>query len=171
VAATASARFYRLRMSSQAQSALRITSNQPLGGSRITLKFDALANQSCALEYTTNLATGPWTTVTNFPAAATNRLIEVVRPAPGGCGFYRPRSPANVQASLRFDSIQPLAGGQIALNFAVAANQSFALEFTANFATGPWKTVSNFPAVATNRAIQVIRPTSGAGGFYRLRSP
>src|SRR5206468_10158678 len=60
-------------------------------------------------------------------------LIEVVRPAPGGCGFYRLRSPAEVQASLRFDSIQPLAGGQIALNFGASANQSCTLEFTANF--------------------------------------
>jgi len=171
VATTAPARFYRLRMSSQAQTAFRIKSIRPLAGSQITLAFDALANQSCALEYTTNLATGPWTTVTNFPAAATNRLIEVVRSASGPSGFYRLRSPADAQASLRFDSIQPLAGGQIALNFGASANQSCTLEYSTNLASSAWTAVTNFPAVATNRSIQVVRPTSGSGGFYRLRSP
>jgi hypothetical protein len=80
-------------MSSQAQTALRIDSIQPLAGSQIVLAFDAASNQSCTVEYTTNLATGPWISVTNFPAVATNRALQLVRPISGPGGFYRLRSP------------------------------------------------------------------------------
>jgi hypothetical protein len=33
-----------------------------------------------------------WTAITNFPAAATNRTLQAVLPAPPSSGFFRIRS-------------------------------------------------------------------------------
>jgi hypothetical protein len=62
-------------------------------GSQIVIGFDAPANQGCTVQFATNLFTGPWTTVTNYPAVGTNRVIQLIAPAPGGSGFFRLRSP------------------------------------------------------------------------------
>ena len=51
------------------------------------------ANRACAVEFKGSLGSGPWTTLTNVTAVASNRVIEFVAPAPGDHGFYRLRSP------------------------------------------------------------------------------
>jgi len=93
VPASAPSGFYRLRtpwrLSQQA--GLRIDSIRSVPGNEVVLAFETPANQSCTVEFTAQLSAGAWTTVTNYPAAPTNRLIELTAPASGSSGFYRLR--------------------------------------------------------------------------------
>jgi hypothetical protein len=94
VPATGVARFFRLRMpagGSQAEP-LRIDGIQPLPGSRVALTFGLPADQGCTVEYTSQLVTVPWSALTSYSAAPTNRTIRAVVLAPGDSGFYRLRT-------------------------------------------------------------------------------
>ena len=94
VAANGTKRFYRLRTESGVVPVtLRINSVQSLPGGQVMLNFNAPANQSCTLLFTPNLGGAAWSTVTNYPAASDNRMIQLPVPASGAKGFYRLRSP------------------------------------------------------------------------------
>jgi hypothetical protein len=94
VAASGAKRFYRLRLvSGPAPGGLRFNFIQSLPGRQVLLNFSAPANQSCTLVFAPSLPAVSWNTVTNYPAAPTNRVIQLVTPAPGASGFYRLRSP------------------------------------------------------------------------------
>jgi hypothetical protein len=73
--------------------ALQIDSFQRVSANQVMLTFTASANLAYAVEHRSNLTTGVWNSVTNFPAAGTNRLIEVTLPSAAESGFYRLRSP------------------------------------------------------------------------------
>ena len=93
VSATASTRFYRLRTDSGSEpGALRLNFIQVVPGNQVALAFSVPANRSCEVLFTPNLA-GTWTAVTNYAAAATNRVLRLITPSPGTSGFYRLRSP------------------------------------------------------------------------------
>jgi hypothetical protein len=57
----------------------------------VILGFRAAANVSYTLEHVAAL--GEWQTLQTFPAAPTNRIIEVSRPASEPARFYQLRSP------------------------------------------------------------------------------
>jgi hypothetical protein len=88
-------RYYRLRTPWRFGSSggLQINSIQPLPGQEVALSLNAPSNQICTLLFTTNIAAGPWTPVTSYSAVPSNRVIQVVAPAPGASGFFRLRSP------------------------------------------------------------------------------
>jgi hypothetical protein len=111
--------------------------------------------------------------VADFDAAPTNRLIQLSAAASGSMRFYRLRTPwrLNPQAALRINWIQVRPGQEVAFEFAVPASQSRTVEFAAQFPTGAWTTLTNYPAAATNRVIEMTVPASSSSGFYRLRSP
>jgi len=71
---------------------MQIVSVQALPANRVALGLNALANQSCTLLFAPTLG-APWTTVTNYPAVPTNRVIQVSLPQAGPSGFYRLQSP------------------------------------------------------------------------------
>ena len=80
-------------------------------------------------------------------------------------------NPRDPQSGLRFTSITLGAGGTtVVLTFNAMANISYVIERTAALGTG-WQVLQTIPAVGFNRVIQSSPPTTGLGGFYRLRSP
>jgi hypothetical protein len=80
-------------VSGPATATLHLDSIQPLPGPQVQLRLSAPANQSCTVLFKPVLTDGPWIALTNYPAAPTNRVIQLVTPAPGGSGFYRLRTP------------------------------------------------------------------------------
>jgi hypothetical protein len=95
VPATGPMKFFRLRTPWRFAEppALQIDSFQRVSANQVMLTFTASANLAYAVEHRSNLTTGVWNSVTNFPAAGTNRLIEVTLPSAAESGFYRLRSP------------------------------------------------------------------------------
>jgi hypothetical protein len=141
------------------------------GGVGAVLSFGATAWFEYALEYTS--AFGPsWQLLQSFAAVSTNRLIQFPVPTGTQQRFYRLRlGAAPPPVVLRLDSIQSMPGNQVALNFNVPANQSCVLQFAPNLPSASWTTITSYSSVSTNRILQVVTPSSGARGFYRLRSP
>jgi hypothetical protein len=72
--------------------AMRITGVHLRSGNHITLSFDALANQSCTILFAPVLG-DTWRSVTNYPAAPIDRVIQAEFPISGVTGFYRLQSP------------------------------------------------------------------------------
>jgi hypothetical protein len=72
---------------------------------------------------------------------------------------------------LQFNSVECLAGNQVRLTFTAPANQSCTVLFTSTLPGSFSSAVTNYPAVPTNRVIEVTTQASGPSGFYRLRSP
>ena len=95
VPATGAMQFFRLRTpAGEGQGGvMQIDSIQSLPGSQVVVTFSAPASQDCTLLHTPQLAVAPWTVVTNYPAAPTNRVIQIIVPAGDASGFYRLRSP------------------------------------------------------------------------------
>jgi hypothetical protein len=141
------------------------------GGAGAVLSFGAVAEAEYALEYTT--AFGPsWQPLQSFAAVSTNRLIQFPVPTGTQQQFYRLRlGSAPPPVVLRFDSVQSMPGNQVALNFNVPANQGCVLQFAPILPSASWTTLTTYSPVATNRVVQVVTPSAGARGFYRLRSP
>ena len=71
---------------------LQILSIQPMAGEQIALSLNAVANQSCTVLFSPTLG-ADWVAITNYPAAPTNRTIQVIVPKAGPSGFYRLQSP------------------------------------------------------------------------------
>jgi hypothetical protein len=65
--------------------------------------------------------------------------------------------------------LAPAGGWTLALN--LPATLAVTLERAVNVAGGPWHAVTAFPAASTNRVTALTIPSTGLGGFYRLRSP
>jgi hypothetical protein len=72
--------------------AMQIVSVQALPANQVGLTLNAMANQACTILFSPTLG-GTWTPVTNYPAAPTNRVIQVSFPRTGPSGFYRLQSP------------------------------------------------------------------------------
>jgi hypothetical protein len=155
-----------------AHSGLRFDSVGPAAnGTNIVFTFMAISNFVYTIESCPALGSGVWVSLQEIAAAPTNRLVEVAVPRTGPARYFRLRTPSQVVQLLRFNSIQPLAGSQIVLTFNTSANQACTVERAANLSAISWTVVTNFPAAPTNRVVQVVTPSSGPGGFYRLRSP
>jgi len=87
-------RFYRLRLQAgPSPGVLRFNSIERTAGNEVRLTFTAPANQSCTVLFTPALSGSPWGTVTNYPAAPTNRVVQIESPATGTSGFFRLRTP------------------------------------------------------------------------------
>src|SRR4029079_8105671 len=71
---------------------MQIVSVQALPANQVGLTLNAMANQACTLLFSPTLV-GRWRPVTNYPAAPTNRVIQVSFPRTGPSGFYRLQSP------------------------------------------------------------------------------
>jgi hypothetical protein len=152
-------------------SGLRLNIARAPGGAGLVLSFAAAANLGYAIDYTDGLGAG-WQSLQSFAEVSTNRVVQLAVAAGGSKRFYRLRTETGVvPASLRFSSIESRPGGQVLLNFNAPANQSCTLLFTPNLGGVAWASVTNYPAAAENRMIQLSLPASGARGFYRLRSP
>jgi hypothetical protein len=92
--ADVSQRFYRLRLESgPAPGELNLNSIQLMPGNQVLLDVSAPAYQSCTLLFAPSLSGVAWSTVTNYPAAPTNQVIQLTVPRSGPSGFYRLRSP------------------------------------------------------------------------------
>lgn len=61
-------------------------------GTNVVLSFVAVAELGCRVEFAEDLG-APWSTVTNYPAVPTNRVLQLEIPAAGASGFFRLRSP------------------------------------------------------------------------------
>jgi hypothetical protein len=93
VSPTGAKRYYRLRTPSLLTQGLKLNPLQRIAGNQLNLTFTASANQSYTVEYTPHLGTSAFTTLTNYPSAPTNHLIQLTAPASGSGGFFRLRSP------------------------------------------------------------------------------
>jgi hypothetical protein len=94
VPANGPARFYRLRTSlTGGQGALRINSIQLRPGDQVALALSIPANRTCIVESAGTVTSSGWTTVADYPAGTSDRVVELVVPASGGNRFYRLRSP------------------------------------------------------------------------------
>jgi hypothetical protein len=152
-------------------SGLSLTIARAPGGAGLVLSFAAAANVGYAIDYTDALGAA-WQPLQSFAAVSTNRVVQFSVAASGSKRFYRLRTETGVvPVALRFNSVQSMPGGQVLLNFNAPANQSCTLLFTSNLGGIAWSTVTNYPAVSSNRVIQLPVPASGARGFFRLRSP
>jgi hypothetical protein len=142
-------------------------------GTNVLLSFTAVCNFTYTVESNAAFDGAPWQALQDISAEPTNRLIQVMLPATETTQFYRLRTPWRFapQAGLRINSIQPEAGGQIALTFSAAAHQPLAVEFIPALAAGGWTTLTNYPAAPTNRLIRLRTPAAGPSGFYRLATP
>jgi hypothetical protein len=74
------------------------------------------------------------------------------------------------ESLMHISNIEPLPGHQVTLAFEARANQNCTVLFTPSLGNA-WVSVTNYPAVPTNRVILFVTPASGLSGFYRLRSP
>lgn len=75
-------------------SVLRILSVlPPSAGTNAPIEFFAVSNRSYTVEFKSVLDTNGWSALQNYPAAATNRLIQVPVPPNGFSGFLRLRTP------------------------------------------------------------------------------
>ncbi|MCI0541009.1 MAG: LamG domain-containing protein [Verrucomicrobiales bacterium] len=72
---------------------LRINSIQLAPANGLTLALNLPATLACTLQRTANVGGAPWNAVTNFPAASTNRVVQLTIPMTGSSSFYRLRSP------------------------------------------------------------------------------
>lgn len=80
------------------QSYLRVEAFSPSNSNAWTLRFPAVSNRTYTVEACLQLRNSPWFREADVPAAPTNRLIEIVRPAGGKAAsrFFRlvtPRQP------------------------------------------------------------------------------
>jgi hypothetical protein len=88
-------RLYRVRTPGRLaqQGALRIHSIEPMAGTgQFRLTCTLPANQACTVETIAELSTGPWRALTNYLAAPSNRVVQVMAPAAGAKGFFRLRA-------------------------------------------------------------------------------
>ena len=140
-------------------------------GPNVVLSFAAAAGFAYGLESAEALGAA-WQPLQDFAAASTNRFIQHPVSASLPMRFYRLRIQSGPSpAVLRLNGLERLVGEQVRLTFTVPANQSCTVLFTSALSGSPWGTVRNYPAVATDRVIQLETPAPGASGFFRLRSP
>jgi hypothetical protein len=140
-------------------------------GTNVVLSFAAAAEVGYGLEYAEALGAA-WQPLQDFAAASMNRLVYYPVPATPPRRFYRLRVQSGAsQGALQFNSVECLAGNQVRLTFTAPANQSCTVLFTPTLPGSFSSAVTNYPAAPTNRVIQIEIPTTGASGFFRLRSP
>jgi hypothetical protein len=152
-------------------SGLRLHIARAADGTHVVLSFAAAAGFAYGIEYAEALG-AVWQPLQNFAAVSTNRLVSYPVPASRPMRFYRLRIQAGPSpTALGLNCIERVAGDQVRLSFTVPANQSCTVLFTPSLSGSPWGTVTNYPAVAADRVIQLGTPAPGASGFFRLRSP
>jgi len=140
-------------------------------GTKVVLSFAAAAGFDYGIEYAEALGAA-WQPLQDFAAVSTNRFVQHQVSASLPRRFYRLRIQSGPSpAVLRLNGVERLVGEQVRLTFTVPANQSCTVLFTSALSGSPWGTVRNYPAVATDRVIQLETPAPGASGFFRLRSP
>jgi hypothetical protein len=83
--------------------------------------------------------------------------------------FLRDTDPRDPASGLRL-SITVDPSGNLLLSFTAAANFAHAIERT-DALSSAWQLLQDFSAAPTSRIVQLTVPTSGGGGFFRLRSP
>jgi hypothetical protein len=89
-----SPRFYRLRLlAGPAMSLPELHLIQSLSAGQLMLEFSIPAELSCTVLFAPSLSSAAWTPLTNYPAATTNRPMQLLTPANGTSGFYHLRSP------------------------------------------------------------------------------
>jgi hypothetical protein len=171
---TGAARFFRLRAPSGSgpEEGLRFTSIAlDEAGTGLVFSFTALSNLTYTIEVTGALGSG-WEVYRNIAATPTNRVLQFIVPVAGPPRFFRLRTPwSSGPVALRIGSIQPIPGSKVMITFDAEAHQGYTLLFSGDLLAGPWTSVTNYPAVATNRSVQVVTPAAQAKGYYRLRSP
>jgi hypothetical protein len=160
----------------ETQSALRFEAiGAGQGSTNLVLTFTAVSNRTYSIESAAALANTTWVGVSDLDAAPTNRLIRLLVPITERARFYRLRTPwlrDVTPTGLRIQSIQAAPqNGAVLLRVEVAAGLSCVVEQSRWLASGPWSTVTNYPAAPTLRVIEVVTPAGGGSGFYRLRSP
>jgi hypothetical protein len=74
-------------------SVLKILSVSPPAGASAPITFLAVSNHAYTVEFKAALDTNAWSVLQTYPAAPTNRLIQVPVPASGRSGFLRLRTP------------------------------------------------------------------------------
>ncbi len=154
-----------------ASSGLHLTIARATAGGGLVLSFTANANFGYVIEFTDALGNA-WQTLQTFTAAPGTRLMQHAVSATTARRFYRLRTESGPPpATLRFNSIQPAAAGQVLLIFTIPAGQPGTLLFTPNFGNDPWTTLTNYPAATDARTLLLTTPRPGARGFYRLRAP
>jgi hypothetical protein len=62
-------------------------------------------------------------------------------------------------------------GGALRFSFDVSSNQTYSVEFRDSANAGPWTTLTNIPAFATDRTIHITNQLTSTPRFYRLRKP
>jgi hypothetical protein len=141
------------------------------GGTNLVLSFLAAAGLSYAVESETSL-NGTWAVLQTIDAAPSNRTVQVPISPAGSMRVFRVRTPAEGSGgALSIASIAAVPGGGVKLALAVPANQDCTVLFAPAVFGTTWSTLTNYPAVPTNRVIQLEVPAATASGFFRLRTP
>ncbi|MFM1769163.1 MAG: Inner spore coat protein [Verrucomicrobiota bacterium] len=76
-----------------AASTLGFSGMAALGTNGVVLSFQALSNRTYGIEFKESLLDPAWTVLTNIPAAAVNRNLQIQNLVPSGPRFYRLRTP------------------------------------------------------------------------------
>jgi hypothetical protein len=133
------------------------------------LTFAAAPNITYTLESKAQLGPGPWTTVSQIGARATNRTAVVVDPSTGQSRFYRLSTPSSMPDAARILSVA--IGRATMLTFDAVSNRTYVVEYRDSIGAAPWRTLDGVPARPTNHVAVITDPTSTTGRYYRLVIP
>ena len=157
-----------------ATSALRFTQISSQNGN-VVLQFLASSNRTYSLLYKPELGAAPWSKLTDIPAHATNRVVNLTNTVPGDVQrFYRlvtPAPPDGFMGILRVEG-PSVNAGLVAFGFGATSNRSYSVQYKSSIGDTAWLRLKDVSAQPTNRtAIVTDDPHGATRRFYRIVSP
>lgn len=157
-----------------AASALRFTQVSAQNGN-IVLQFLAISNRTYSLLYKPALGEVQWSKLTDIPAHATNRVVNLTNAVPGDLQrFYRLVTPAQAggfSGLLRVEGIS-MNAGMITLGFNAISNRSYSVQYQSSPGDAAWLRLKDVSAQPTNHTATVAdNPQGVATRFYRVVTP
>ena len=141
----------------------------------MALQFLAISNRTYSLLYKPTLGAVQWSKLTDIPAHATNRVVNLTNSVPGDVQrYYRLVTPAQAQGFsgiLRVDGIN-LAAGMVTLSFSAVSNRSYSVQYQSSPGENAWQRLKDVPAQASDQLVSVtdnrkVRP----GAFIAWLAP
>ena len=157
-----------------ATSALRFAQITAQSGN-VILQFVASSNRTYSLLFKPTLDAVQWSKLTDIPAHATNRIVNLTNSVPGDAQrFYRLITPAQTNGFTVIPGVQQfnVNNGIATLGFTASSNQSYTVQYKSSVTDVAWMRLKDMAALPTNRAVVVTDNLQNAPRrFYRLATP
>ena len=157
-----------------ATSALRFAQITAQSGN-VILQFVASSNRTYSLLFKPTLDAVQWSKLTDIPAHATNRIVNLTNSVPGDAQrFYRLITPAQTNGFTVIPGVQQfnVNNGIATLGFTASSNQSYTVQYKSSVTDVAWMRLKDMAALPTNRAVVVTDNLHNAPRrFYRLATP